>query len=252
MNEVDTREREYWNRLYNSAPENLIMDVTLFKSSAIRVFQLELLGDLNGKRLLELGCGDGQWAVVCALLGAEVIAIDISDEATNLTAKRAEINGISDKVKAIQMSAYSIEFPDGYFDLIHGTSILHHLNCRKVGPEISRVLRNGGRGVFMENFANNPLLIGARKLCGHFGIPKWSSDDEYPLRKKDVKSLRPFFSSTAIHYPEFRFFFYFNAKLFKYRNKFVNRTCDLFDITIYRRLPALRQFGYSQILEFRA
>src|SRR5690349_12996080 len=40
--------------------------------------ELRLLGDVKGKRVLELGCGTGQAAIVLARKGAHAIAIDAS------------------------------------------------------------------------------------------------------------------------------------------------------------------------------
>ena len=48
--------------------------------------ELRLLGDVKGKRVLELGCGTGAVAVALAHQGAVVIGIDGSDE--RLTAAR--------------------------------------------------------------------------------------------------------------------------------------------------------------------
>ena len=39
---------------------------------------LGLLGDLQGKRILDVGCGGGQNAVACALAGATVVGVDLS------------------------------------------------------------------------------------------------------------------------------------------------------------------------------
>src|SRR4051812_48661962 len=49
-----------------------------------------LLGDVERKRVLELGCGDGSRAVELARRGASVIAVDPSTEAVLGTRKRAE------------------------------------------------------------------------------------------------------------------------------------------------------------------
>ena len=49
-----------------------------------------LLGDVERKRVLELGCGDGTRAVELARRGASVIAVDPSTEAVLGTRKRAE------------------------------------------------------------------------------------------------------------------------------------------------------------------
>lgn len=50
------------------------------------------LGDLRGKRVLEIGCGLGQIAVLLRKSGADVTAFDISLMSVVATRKRAEVN----------------------------------------------------------------------------------------------------------------------------------------------------------------
>ena len=51
---------------------------------------LRLLGDVKGKRVLDLGCGDGGAAVSFALAGATVVAVDPSPEHLARTRARAD------------------------------------------------------------------------------------------------------------------------------------------------------------------
>jgi SAM-dependent methyltransferase len=247
LEEIDERERAHWNQLLQAEPGQLKLNRIEDGLDALGVYQLERLGAVAGKKVLELGCGSGEWAVRLALLGAEVYAVDIADEAVALALRRAEINGVG--LKAFRMSAYNLDFPANFFDLVHGVYVLHHLDCAKAGAEIRRVLQPGGLAVFTENSANNPVLMLARKLCGHFGIPKWSSTDEYPLRKQDIATLRESFNLLKIYYPAFHFFVFADIKLFGFRHKYISLICRLADNLIYRYLPFLRRYSYHQILE---
>ena len=250
LEEVDERERAFWNEMLDSDAAKLKMTDAYVGLSPYGLCQIELLGSLNGKKVLELGCGSGDWAIRLALLGAEVFAIDVSDEAVTLTLRRAAICNVADKVKAQRMSVYAMDFDTASFDFIHGTNILHHLNCARAGLELRRVLRPVvGKAIFQGNSSRNPLLMLGRKLCGHFGIPKWSSDDEYPLRKSDIKAIKSPFKGARSYYPEFQFFFYINVKFFGYRNKRVSRICTSLDNFIFKFLPFLRSYSYHQILE---
>ncbi|HET9690661.1 MAG TPA: class I SAM-dependent methyltransferase [Acidimicrobiales bacterium] len=51
---------------------------------------LRLLGDVKGKRVLDLGCGDGAAAVAFALAGATVVGVDPSADALAAARARAE------------------------------------------------------------------------------------------------------------------------------------------------------------------
>lgn len=214
--------------------------------------RLNLLGDVAGKDVLDLGCGVGYSAALLALRGAHVAAVDISARCVQQTAERARVSGVAGRVHARVMSAYALAFPDASFDLVHGQDILHHLDVVRAGQELRRVLRPGGRAVFLENNANNALLMMARRLCGHFGIPKWGTDDEYPLTRAKVRALGEVFDGAVeVQYPTFEFFRLVDMKFFQYRNRFVNVWCDRLDRAVYRFLPWLRPYGYKQIVVLR-
>ena len=51
-------------------------------------YAFHLLGDVRGKRVLDLGCGSGENTVPLLMRGAEVIAIDISPEMISAAGKR--------------------------------------------------------------------------------------------------------------------------------------------------------------------
>jgi 2-polyprenyl-3-methyl-5-hydroxy-6-metoxy-1,4-benzoquinol methylase len=51
------------------------------RSATVLGAATDFFGDLRGKRLLEIGCGGGAASLHFARLGAEVVAVDISDTA---------------------------------------------------------------------------------------------------------------------------------------------------------------------------
>src|SRR5215470_3431964 len=57
-------------------------------------FRLRLLGDLRGKRVLDIGCGDGGNSALFAKLGARVVGVDISPGAIEVARERAIVNGV--------------------------------------------------------------------------------------------------------------------------------------------------------------
>ena len=245
---VEAREADYWDK---AALQFLDTDLRIDPAAVDEEgrFQLELLGDVAGKRILEVGCGSGDWAVRLALAGAEVWAVDISPESVAVTRRRAEVNNVSDRIHASVMSATEMTFDDGYFEVVHGTNIVHHMDAGPFGAEVARVLRADGQAIFGENSANNPLLMAARNnLCGRFGIPKWSSDDEYPLTRTNIRLFSAPFDHHKVYFPHFLFFHYFNAKFFKYRSSFVGWACSTLDRGIFRFLPFLRSWSYRQVL----
>jgi 2-polyprenyl-3-methyl-5-hydroxy-6-metoxy-1,4-benzoquinol methylase len=120
----------------------------------------EFVGDLNGESVLELGCGRGVYAVLLARCGALVTATDLSPGSIEHTRHRAELNGVT--LNTVVTAAEELPFPDESFDMAFGTSVLHHLEVGRAGPELTRVIKPGGKAFFREPMGMNPLLRFAR------------------------------------------------------------------------------------------
>lgn len=119
-------------------------------------FQLEhlftLMGDLKGRRVLVVGCGDDSTTVLLALKGADVWAFDLSEEAVRLQRKMAAANGVEDRVRLLVCAAEEFPFADHSFDLIVGVAILHHIpdHLAALPPRLARALAPGGRALFVD------------------------------------------------------------------------------------------------------
>ncbi len=207
------------------------------------------LGPVENRHILDVGCGMGLWTTELASYGATVVALDVSAASVATVQKRAQRFDLADRVDPVAASAHALPFADGSFDLVTGHLILHHLDAAIAAREIARVLKPGGRAVFTENSARSGTLMFARRfLCGRFGIPRWSTPDEYPLRRSDLRRLRaPFAQMTTLH-PRFDWFFLLNAKLFGFRNLRVSRVLDWLDRTIPAVLPFMRRLAYYQVI----
>lgn len=107
---------------------------------------LELLGDVNGKRVLDLGCGEGYWARKLAALGAEVICIDGSSELIRLAKESDPHSQIPFLVGDLLAP---LQFPSTSFDLVLANMVLMDLPA--IGTAVSesaRVLIPGGTFIF--------------------------------------------------------------------------------------------------------
>lgn len=95
---------------------------------------------------LDLGCGDGCFAVPCAADGTRIIAGDISNSMLRILQEKANYNNVSlDKVTLCRMNALEIPLEDESIDTVVANSVLHLIsNPEKVVREIYRVLKKGG------------------------------------------------------------------------------------------------------------
>ena len=150
---------------------------------------LASLGQVSGKRICEIGCGGGGLTCELARRGAHVSASDISSEAVSLARKNNE-KFIPEQVEVQEMDACDLFYSDGSFDFVVGISILHHLDICKAAGEINRVLKPGGKAVFVEPLAHNPISNLWRKLS-----PSARTPDERPLSYHEISAMSKNFSS---------------------------------------------------------
>jgi ubiquinone/menaquinone biosynthesis C-methylase UbiE len=127
-------------------------------------YAYNLLGDVKGKNVLDLGCGNGENTILLVNRGAKVSGLDISDSLINLARRRMQINEVVEGFEFFTGSAHELPFPDRSFDVVFGMAILHHLDLEQTSREVWRVLRPGGCAIFMEPVRNSKLLGLIRKL----------------------------------------------------------------------------------------
>ena len=104
----------------------------------------------SGKRCLEIGCGTGLFTECFAKTGVDLISIDISPELLEKARKRAPHACIEKR------DACHTGFPDQHFDVIVGSSVLHHLQLEQALKEIYRILKPKGTAWFTEPNYLNP------------------------------------------------------------------------------------------------
>lgn len=147
-----------------------------------RLFELIDLDELSDKQVLDVGCGNGQYAVFFGMHGATVHGFDISRKGVEIGRKTAEKNGVSDRVHFSTQSATDLSFKDGSFDLIVCNAVLHHLmKYEGFESELYRVLADGGQLVFADGIRDNPVYNTGRWLFRKVGgrQPLGDVDVEY-------------------------------------------------------------------------
>jgi ubiquinone/menaquinone biosynthesis C-methylase UbiE len=211
---------------------------------------LSRLGDVKGKRLLELGCGSGDLTLVFARAGAAVTALDLSPGMVGVAKERVERFAPGSDVRFHVGAAEHVAAPDDSFDLIVGKWILHHTDLSVLTPELSRLLTANGRAVFIENSGLNPILRVARDhVIGRFGVRRVGTPDEHPLLKSDYRIFESHFERVDQSYPQFDFMRLLDRQIFRYRKQRVSRMCNGFDDFIERRVPALHRYSFRVIVE---
>jgi 2-polyprenyl-3-methyl-5-hydroxy-6-metoxy-1,4-benzoquinol methylase len=82
----------------------------------------------QGKRVLEIGCGLGTDTLNFARAGAQVTAVELSDESARLARKRLELYGVSGRATIHVGDAEDLPslLPAQSFDLVYSFGVIHH------------------------------------------------------------------------------------------------------------------------------
>jgi SAM-dependent methyltransferase len=148
----------------------------------------DFLGNLQDRRILEYGCGLGEMSIVLARSGAQVTTFDLSEASVDFARRRAELNGVADRIEFHVASGEELPFATGSFELAVGKAILHHLDPAVGARELARVLAPGGKATFSEPLGTNPLVVFAR---AHLPYPeKHERGADRPLTRADIAAWR--------------------------------------------------------------
>ena len=204
-----------------------------------------ILQNINGKRILEYGCGTGGHTAELAQRGALLTGIDISPGAIAVAQKTVDEAGVADRVDLHVMNAEAMDFEDNTFDTVFGNSILHHLDLDACYKEINRVLKPGGLAVFNEPLAYNPLINWYRNRTPHM-----RTVDEHPMLIEDIERAGEVFSSVDMH-----FFHLTSLATVPFRNtalfKPLYAAAEGFDRVLMKVIPPLRKWAWRVVIVLR-
>ena len=146
---------------------------------------LALTGDLEGLKLLDLGCGSGVYSVPFAAAGATVAGMDLSETMIELARKRASAltPGSSIEFRTGDISE-RLPFPDETFDRVLTSTALHYLNdLSSLMKEVSRVLKRGGRLVasVLHPINTSRFPIASQSADRGGAVPGWETRSDWQV-----------------------------------------------------------------------
>jgi SAM-dependent methyltransferase len=123
----------------------------VWSPEGLREADAGLLGEVGGRRVLEVGCGSAPCSRWLATQGADPVALDLSRGMLRHAAALGTSTGIA--VPLVQAGAEHLPFADGSFDLACSAfgAVPFVAEPDRVMREVARVLRPGGRWVFAVN-----------------------------------------------------------------------------------------------------
>jgi SAM-dependent methyltransferase len=158
------RNAAYWtqsNRNYTdaNAADNWALDEIAWGIWAVDESELNVLGDVAGLDVVELGCGTAYFSAWLAKRGARPVGVDITPAQLETARRLMAETGL--EFPLVEADAGETGLPDATFDLAlseYGASIW--VDPYRWVPEAARLLRPGGRLVFLRN---STLAV----LCTH-------------------------------------------------------------------------------------
>ena len=159
-----------------------------------------LAGDVRGKKILELGCGDGVEALQLAYCGADVTGLDLSEVSISVARQRASLQGFQINFR-VDNIVENGSLGEESFDVVWCNLILHHVvdGLELVMPKIVQALKPGGMFISREPVAYARWLKALRGL-----VPVGSDTDDpnqQPFRDSEFLIVRKYFPDLCMrHY----------------------------------------------------
>lgn len=108
----------------------------------------------KGKLVLDAGCGSGRWTYAMALLGATVVAVDLTDSGVEVT---HQATARFENVVVLQASVLNLPFRHESFDLVTSWGVLHHTPKTKAAfDRVAPLVKKGGMLYLMIYEKHNP------------------------------------------------------------------------------------------------
>lgn len=223
-------------------------DKTTIPTGATRQFW-DSIGQPQGQTILDFGCGDGWLSVRLAKLGNRVHAFDISRVLIGRATELARKSNVADRISFKEMAAENLAYPDDHFDLVIGTSILHHTDLDVTLRRLRDVLKETGRAVFIEPLNQNPVLRAWRLLT-----PWRRSKTERALTRQDLQLIHRLFPASRFRYFCFTSMFGEGLLLFAPGSRLLRRLSEqlaALDDRLLAKFPSLGRYSAVVVLEMR-
>lgn len=151
-----------------------------------------LAGPLAGRRVLDVGCGDGTYAIGAARRGAHVTAVDSDADVLRRAAGRARAASVG--VDWRTEDAHRLPFSDATFDVVTAVTVLCVVrDPEDIVREMARVLAPGGRLVVGEINRWSPWAAW-RRTRTWLGRADWSR-----VRFWSAEELRRLVRAAGLH-----------------------------------------------------
>ena len=199
--------------------------------------------EAEGRQVLEIGSQSWEWCLFrYGYRPQQLTCINISQSELEIGRAHAAQLGFACDFR--KMDAHALEFADASLDMIFGVAILHHLDLARAMQEIHRVLRVGGKILFVEPLRHNPVARLVRWLTPHA-----RTADEVPLGRRELRLIERNFEVRNYYSELFTVLGALVARpFFESPINPITRLCDLTDDLLVRIAPAASAYYRSVVI----
>ena len=178
-NELQSRPKGRFENIFYKALHNLSDD--FFRN-------LKLI--CKNAEVLDYGCGTGgSIRKVSEFNPKKITGIDISE--VSIDKAKSSLDNLKVNSELFVENCEKTKFEDSKFDIVYGTGILHHLQPSSCINEIFRLLKPGGKMLFIEPLGTNPIINIYRKLTLIPGLKMTSSlNRDFEFMRKSLVQLK--------------------------------------------------------------
>ncbi|GGK74212.1 bifunctional 2-polyprenyl-6-hydroxyphenol methylase/3-demethylubiquinol 3-O-methyltransferase UbiG [Amphritea balenae] len=154
----------------------------------LRVDFIDRIGSLNGKKVLDVGCGGGILSEAMAHRGAEVTGIDMGEAPLKVAKLHGLETGVSISYRQITVEELATEQP-GSYDIVTCMEMMEHVpDPSSIVDACSRLVKPGGK-VFFSTLNRNPksylmAIVGAEQVLNL--VPKGTHDFKKFIRPSEL------------------------------------------------------------------
>ncbi len=143
-----------------------------------------LIDKTKNIKIIDLGCGTGNFTKKLPLISDQVYGCDISPKSIK------QASYLYPKIKFSVQDIENLSFENNFFDIIIFSGVLHHFSdLTKPLSEAKRILKKDGLIFSYDPNRNNPFFWLYRRKSSFFYSQKGVTENEEPLKQKELEKI---------------------------------------------------------------